>query len=224
MGIGDWFSSFCSSLRLTAEMRSSIAYRTARITRQLNTDFRSIDSDTSNRFYVGSFGRNSVIPSVSDIDLLYVLPASMYYQYDAHNGNGQSTLLSAVRASLQKTYASSTVAGDGQVVVINFTDGIRYEVLPAIPNQSDGYTFADSNSGGSWKTCKPKQEMEAFAQRDVATKGNLVELGRMARAWRDCNNVPMSGMLIDSVSSVRHAPRAPRAPPRGKRFRTGDAL
>lgn len=200
MAVGEWFTSFCSALRISTELRSSIAYRTGRIAGQLNSDFRGLISDTANRFYVGSFGRNSVIPSVSDIDLLYVLPYSIYEQYNAYSGNKQSALLSAVRASLQKTYASSKVAGDGQVVVIAFTDNITYEILPAFLNEEDGYTFADSNGGGSWKSCKPKQEMDAFAQRDALCNSNLVQLGRMVRAWRDHNSAPMNGMLIDTLA------------------------
>lgn len=61
MGVGDWFSTFCTSLRLSAESRSSISYRTSRITSQLNKDFRDIDSDSSHRFYVGSYGRTTAI-------------------------------------------------------------------------------------------------------------------------------------------------------------------
>jgi hypothetical protein len=67
-------------------------------------------------------------------------------------------------------------------------------------NTEGGYTFADTNNGGSWKSCKPKQEMDAFASRNKECNGNLVELARMARAWRDSNNVPMNGMLIDTLA------------------------
>ncbi len=200
MGIAEWFSGFCSELRIGTEKRGSIGYRTGRIAGQLNTDLRGLDSKTANRFYVGSYGRNTAIPSVSDVDLLYELPAALYHQYDAHVTNGQSALLSVVKASLQKTYGSSDIAGDGQVVVIRFDDGVRFEVLPAFSNQGGGYTFADANGGGSWKTCKPKQEMEAFFVRNGACNQNLGELSRMVRAWRDYNNVPMSGMLIDTLT------------------------
>lgn len=200
MAEGDWFTAFCATLRIGTVQRSSIATRTARITRQLNRSFRKNESDSANRFYVGSFGRNTAIPSVSDVDVLYVLPSDLYHQYDAHVSNGQSALLGAVRIALQGTYPTSQIAGDGQVVVINFDDGIRFEVLPAFVNQGGGYTFPDSNAGGSWKTCKPKQEMEAFSARNLACNQNLVELGRMARAWRDTNNAPLSGMLIDTLA------------------------
>ena len=200
MGVAEWFSGFCSELRISTEKRSSLAYRTGRIAGQLNLDLRALESNTANRFYVGSYGRNTAIPSVSDVDLLYELPAALYHQYNAYATNGQSALLSAVKASLQKTYGSSDISGDGQVVVIRFDDGVRFEVLPAFSNQGEGYTFADANSGGSWKSCKPKQEMQAFATRNAGCNQNLVELSRMARAWRDYNNVPMSGMLIDTLA------------------------
>lgn len=200
MGVAEWFSGFCTGLRIDQVQRASVGGRTGRIAGQLNYDFRGLDSKTANRFYVGSYGRSTAIPSVSDVDVLYELPAALYAKYDAYASNGQSALLSAVRDSLRNTYPTSAIAGDGQVVVISFNDGIRFEVLPAFLNQGGGYTFADSNGGGTWRTCKPKQEMQAFAGRNVDCNGNLVELARMVRAWRDYNNVPMSGMLIDTLT------------------------
>lgn len=200
MGVAEWFSSFCGGLRIAQDKRSSLAYRTGRITKVLNLDYRNSDSDVANRFYVGSMGRNTAIPTVSDVDLIYVLPNQIYHQYNAYAGNKQSALLSAIRTTIRKTYKASDVFGDGQVVVIAFDDGVTYELLPAFLNTEGGYTFPDSNNGGSWRNCKPKHEMEAFASRNTACNGNLVELARMARAWRDCNNVPMNGMLIDTLA------------------------
>jgi hypothetical protein len=201
MGEGDWFSQFCGPLRINAEKRGSISYRTGRIVGQLNYDLRDrLDSKSACRFYVGSYGRSTAIPSVSDVDLLYELPYSLYQRFHGHAGNGQSALLALVRNSIRNTYKTSGVSGDGQVVVINFDDGIRFEILPAFVNDDGNYTFADSNGGGSWRVCKPKHEMNAFSARNVACNQNLVELSRMARAWRDTNNVSMSGMLVDTLA------------------------
>lgn len=200
MGVADWFSTFCGTLRLSSDRRSSLGYRTGRITKAVNLAFRNLDSETAYRFYVGSMGRNTAIPSTSDVDLLLELPVSAYHRYDAHAGNGQSALLTAVRTAIRNTYRTSDVFGDGQVVVVSFDDGVTYEVLPAFGNQNGGFTFGDTKSGGSWKQCKPKQEMTAFATRDSACQGNLVELARMVRAWRDTNAVPMNGMLIDTLA------------------------
>lgn len=200
MGVGEWFAVFCKTLRINVVKRQSVAKRTGRVVGQLNADLRGLDSTGAYRFYVGSYGRNTAIPSVSDVDLLYELPPALYYKYRAYQTNGQSALLSAVRTSLRKTYPTSEIAGDGQVVVIHFNDGIKFEILPAFKNPDDSYTFADSNNGGSWKTCKPKQEMAACSALDSSCNGNLVELSRMVRAWRDRNEVPISGMLIDTLA------------------------
>lgn len=200
MGVGEWFGTFCSNLTIDNSKRSSIAGRTSRITAQLNYDFRGLTSDIAHRFYVGSYGRGTAIPSVSDVDVLYQLPLELYEQYNSYATNGQSALLSAVRTSVQHTYPSSSISGNGQVVVVSFADGILFEILPAFLNTESGYTFADSNGGGSWKSCKPKQEMDAFSLRNTACKGNLIELSRMARAWHDANNVGISGMLIDTLA------------------------
>jgi hypothetical protein len=194
------FEEFCRALPLSGTQRSSIASRTATITRRLNSDFRATASDTANRFYAGSYGRNTALASVSDIDLMYVLPYSTYVQYNAYANNKQSALLQAVRASLSMTYPNSAVVADGQIVQIGFTDNITYEIVPVFVNTDESYTFPDSNNGGSWRTCKPKHEINEFATRDANCNRNLVELGRMARAWRDNNSVKMTGMLIDTLA------------------------
>jgi Second Messenger Oligonucleotide or Dinucleotide Synthetase domain len=200
LSVSQMFEDFCRAIPLSVAKRTSVASRTATITRRLNSDFRSSASDTDNRFYAGSYGRNTAIATISDIDLMYVLPYSTYVQYDAYTGNKQSALLQAVRNSLNTTYPNSAVVADGQVVKIAFVDNITYEIVPVFKNTDDSYTFPDANNGGSWRTCKPKHEISAFAKRDIDCNRNLVELGRMVRAWRDYNSVKMSGMLIDTLA------------------------
>ena len=200
MSVAQMFESFCGQLVLAQTLRSSISTRTGRIVGRLNSDFRNLSSDTANCFYAGSYGRNTAVPGLSDIDLIYVLPYETYIQYSAYTGNKQSSLLQAVRASLNKTYPNSAVIADGQIVKINFNDNITYEIVPVFQKTDGSYTYADSNNGGSWKTCKPKHEIDVFHARDIESNHNLVVLGRMVRAWRDNNNVSMSGMLIDTLA------------------------
>ena len=200
MSVAQMFEGFCGQLSLPQSLRSSISTRTGRIVGRLNNDFRNLASDTANRFYAGSYGRGTAVPGLSDIDLICVLPYSTYAQYDAYSGNKQSSLLQAVRSSLNNTYSNSAVIADGQIVKINFTDGITYEIVPVFINKDGSYTYADANNGGAWKTCKPKHEIDAFLDRDIESNRNLMMLGRMVRAWRDHNNVNISGMLIDTLA------------------------
>ena len=200
MSVAKMFQDFSTNLTIGTTLRGSIASRVGRMVKCLNEDFRSTSSDSANRFYVGSYGRNTAIPTVSDVDVVFALPASTYHQYSAYSGNKQSSLLQALRASVRRTYPASEIAADGQVIVVNFTDNIKFEILGAFRNTDGSYTFADSNAGGSWRICKPKHELDAFSTRDIDCSRNLVQLGRMARAWRNNNSVAISGMLIDTLA------------------------
>lgn len=200
MSVAQYFQQFSIALSIPAGTRTTVAYRTARLTKQLNSDFRDSSSDCANRFYAGSYGRNTAIPSVSDIDLIYVLPYSVYVRFNSYLAGGQSALLQAVKQSIERTYPSSATIADGQIVGIPFQDGITFEIVPAFLNDNGSYTYADSNNGGSWKICRPKHEIDAFSARNGESNRNLVEMGRMARAWRDYNSVPMSGILIDTLA------------------------
>jgi hypothetical protein len=101
---------------------------------------------------------------------------------------------------MQKTYPSTSLKGDGQVVVVAFDDNITFEVLPGFHNTSGSITFADSNDGGSWKTCNPEAEMSTFAARNSSANHNLKAICRMMRIWKSECSVPISGMLIDTLA------------------------
>ena len=141
MGLADWFRVFCAELQV--KNAASISTRYKRITQRLNTDFWDTTSDTAHSLYVGSYGRNTAINGFSDLDILFELPNALYHQYNKHQGNGQSALLQAVRASMQRTYPSSDIGGDGQVVVVRFDDNMTFEVVPGFLNDDKiSYTFA----------------------------------------------------------------------------------
>jgi hypothetical protein len=166
----------------------------------LNSEFWNTESETAHSLYVGSYGRNTAIEGISDLDLLFELPYSEYKKYDDYHGNGQSALLQAVKKAIQKSYSSSEVGGDGQVVVVDFTDA-KYEILPAFINKNhESYTHPDSNDGGSWKTTNPRAEISAIRARNSDCNDNLIPLCRMLRCWKDKCNVSISGMLIDTLA------------------------
>jgi hypothetical protein len=200
MGVGDEFGQFKDGYNIGMDLISSISYRYRRMTKQLNSDFRSLDSDVANSLYVGSYGRDTAAKGISDLDVAYVLPSGLYAQYDAYTSNGQSYLLQAVKNSIKKTYSTSETFGDGQVVVVNFNDGVTFEILPVFNNQQGTWTYPNSNNGGSWQTCNPRAEIDAMHIRNLAANHNLKHLCRMMRVWRDYNNAPLSGALIDALA------------------------
>lgn len=198
MGVAEWFCGFCSNL--TVKDGGTISTRYKNITKRLNTDFWDSSSDTSHSLYVGSYGRNTATQGLSDLDMIFQLPYSEYQKYNSYLGNGQSALLQAVKRSIEKTYATTSIRGDGQVILVPFNDGITFEVVPAFINVNDSYTFPDANGGGRWRITNPKPEISAMRLRNNSTNNNLVQLCRMARAWKRKWDVPISGLLIDTLA------------------------
>jgi len=199
MGVGENFRAFCNNL--TVNNTSDISARYKAITKRLNIDFWNSDSDTYHSFYVGSYGRGTAIRYFHDLDMLFRMPYSYYERYKNYVGNGQSALLQEVRKSIQTTYWNTEVGGDGQVVVVRFSDDMRFEVVPAFSNNDDSFTYPDSNNGGSWKVTNPLAEIEAVRKTDSECNYNLKMLCRMARAWRRYWDVPMGGLLIDTLAN-----------------------
>ena len=198
MGLADWFSTFCSTLQV--QDVAIISYRYKAITQRLNTDFWSTTSDTAHSLYVGSYGRNTAIRGFSDLDMIMQFPFSVYQQYDGYLGNGQSALLQSVRTSIEKTYSTTSLKADGQVILVPFTDGVTFEVVPAFVNKDDSYTYPDANGGGRWRTTNPKPEIAAIRIRNTACNGNLIPLCRMMRSWKSNWDVPIGGLLIDTLA------------------------
>ena len=197
MSISDNFQKLLKNLRTNNDESVSLRYKT--ITKRLNIDFWNSSSDLYHSKYVGSYGRGTAIKGFSDVDILFELPSAYYYQYNDYTYNGQSALLQAVRTSLQKIYKTSRIGGDGQVVVINFSDNITFEILPTFNNQSGTYTYPDSNNGGTWKTCNPIAEIKSINDANYKYNKKIKDLSRMMKAWKNYNNVPISGMLIETL-------------------------
>lgn len=179
---------------------NNISARAKQITQRINHDFRRISSDTKFSLFVGSYGRGTDIHT-SDIDMIIELPYDCYQKFNGYSSNGQSALIQAVRDSIKSTYPTTHLRGDGQVVKLNFTDGICFEIVPGFINKdSKSFTYPDTNSGGSWKITNPRAEIEEFNRANILWNKNLKRLCRMVRAWKELWNVPISGLLIDILS------------------------
>ena len=198
MGVANWFRTFCAKIQVQDGGTISTRYRN--ITRRLNKDFWRTDSYTSHSLYVGSYGRNTAIQGFSDLDITFELPPWVYQKYDKYTSNGQSALLQAVKRSIEKTYQTTAIRADGQIVLTPFTDGITFEVVPVFVNSFGSYTYPDTNYGGRWCITNPRPEIEAIQDRNADCNKNLVSLCRMMRAWRSKWDVLIGGLLIDTLA------------------------
>ena len=198
MGLADWFSTFCGNLQV--QNVSGISQRYRAITQRLNTDYWSTTSDTAHSIYVGSYGRNTAVEGFSDLDMIFHMPYEVYQQYNNYSGNGQSALLQAVKRSIEKTYSTTSLRADGQVILVPFNDGITFEVVPGFVNKDESYTYPDANNGGRWRTTNPRPEIEAIRTRNIVCNYNLVPLCRMMRAWKRKWEVLIGGLLVDTLA------------------------
>lgn len=181
------------------EIRSTISTRYRSVTKAINREFWNTISDTQHSFYVGSYGRGTAIDT-SDLDILIELPEQEYSHYDVVKGNGQSRLLQAVRNAILATYPRSDIRADGQVVKINFSDGIQFEILPAFRNWDGTYKYPDTNMGGNWRSTNPKAEQNAMKEKNDSSGGLLYDTCKHIRRIRDENfkSYHLSGIVIDS--------------------------
>lgn len=129
--------------------------------------------------YVGSYGRGTAA-TASDLDVLLSLPRDEYERYDGYRGNGQSRLLQAVKDVVLATYPNSNIKGDGQVVVVDFSDGMKFELLPAFERvngwgEPSGYDYPDTHMGGHWLSTHPKDEQTAMRERSKGSNGLLFD-------------------------------------------------
>ena len=194
------FQFFCKNLRMSDVVLRNVRARTKNITRRINSDIRCLNSDTRYSMFVGSYGRGTAIHT-SDIDLVIELPYLLYTKYNSYSGNGQSALLQEVRNTIHKTYSTTHISGDGQVVKLNFTDGVCFEIVPVFINKdASSFTYPDTNNGGSWKITKPREEIAEINKKNNEFNSNLKHLSRMARAWKEKWNVPINGLLIDTLA------------------------
>jgi len=194
--ISEEFENFIDNIKVKNSSDISVSYKG--VTKKLNQTFYESDSEDNNSLQVGSYGRKTAIHGISDLDMIFILPKEIYVRFNGHDGNSQSALLQEVRKTLKEKYPASDIKVDGQVVVFNHTE-YRIEVLPVFKENDGSYTFPDTHNGGSWKTTKPVEEIEAIKSFDNETVGTLKELCRMVRSWKDYVGAPIGGLLIDTI-------------------------
>jgi len=74
MSVSQMFQDFLGNIKINNEEQITIRYQ--EITKALNQIFRNTESRTDNYLKVGCYGRWTAIKGISDLDMLYIMPAS----------------------------------------------------------------------------------------------------------------------------------------------------
>lgn len=192
MTVSEMFSEFLGNL-VIAE-RSTISARYERITAALNRKFRATESKTANSLQIGSYGRRTGINGLSDLDMIYILPKGQWDRFKADPYKA----LAETKEALESTYSSTDIMVDRLVVVVKFETYV-IEVQPCF-EQDDGTFLYPDTYRKEWLVTMPREEMAAVDKTDNATNGNLRDLCKMARAWRNKHGLKMGGLLIDTLA------------------------
>lgn len=194
MTISEMFTEFLDNLKV--DNADQISLRYGQITASINKCFRDTESTTDNSLQVGSYGRWTAIKGISDLDMLYIMPKG---KWDKYKNGKQSELLGDTRDAIKTRYPSTDVRVDRLVVTVSYNN-FQVEVQPVFEQDDSSFLYPDTYSGGSWKTTKPREEIQAMKEFIHQKNNNLRRLCQIARAWKNKHGVSMGGLLIDTLA------------------------
>jgi hypothetical protein len=194
VGIAEDFKSLLDNIKI--DNAATISLRYGEVTAALNKQFRNTDSKTANSLQVGSYGRSTAIKGVSDLDMIYIMPAG---KWDDYKDAGQNALLHDAKDAIRARYPTTIVKVDRLVVRVLYAD-FHIEVMPAFKQDDGSYKYHDTANEGSWKITKPQAELDEIRESDARKNGNLRSLCKIARAWNIKHGVAMGGLLIDTLA------------------------
>jgi len=191
------FETFCGNILL--DNRSDMETSAGEIAKKLNAYYYNLDKDASSHLYiVGSVGRSTAIKDSSDLDIIFDLPSSVYKRFNGYETNGQSALLQEVKTVMQERYPKTKMRGDGQVVVIEFTN-YTVELVPAFLQSDDRFKYPDTHDNGSWKYTDPMKEQEECVNSEECSNGNFYNFCHIIRSWKNTIGFEFGGLLIDTL-------------------------
>ena len=189
------FRRFDVALIATKDQVDDATTKVGGILKSLNSAYTGV-ANHENGLIVGSWGKATQIVHTEDVDLLYVVPVATYQRFNGHQGNGQSALLQEVKGIVGATYPTTTMRGDGQVVVVAF-NSLTIEVIPAVALQNGQYWICDTHGGGRWVATDPSAQVQALNAADNDSAGNTRRLIRMVKAWKHARNVPIKAFQLE---------------------------
>jgi hypothetical protein len=194
------FTQFLTNITITDWQRQDGEKKQAGVRACLNRHYWGIGSETAHSMLIGSWGKDTRGRPSRDIDILFLLPGSVYWQYQNRVGNRQSQLLQEVKGVLLNTYFQTAMRADGQVICVPF-NSIPVEVSIGFTCTDGSIIVCDTNNGGFYKTSTAQAEA---ADLDVSDRllwnSNTRALVRMMKSWQRYCNVPLKSFHIERLA------------------------
>ena len=193
------FEKFLNNILLTDAQLEDGLKKIKGITKCLNKHYWGVDSDNANMMLVGSWGKHTRVSPPRDIDLVFFLPPHLYERFSQRVGNIQSQILQDVKEVLLKTFSTTAMRGDGQVVVIPFAS-YKVEVAPAFGLNNGHVLICDTNNDGKFKDTDPFTEIQSFSNSDKQLNRNARDLVRMLKTWQRYHQVPLKSFILERLA------------------------
>lgn len=198
--VREHFLGFQRNISLNGTDHADALGKAVRIGKCLHTAYYAGEFVTRNLLLVGSYGKDTAITPTSDVDMMYLLPASEYFRYSAYTTNGQSALLADLRLVLKETFWNTDIRADGQVIVVDY-ESLKFEVVPVFSINGQLY-IPDTNEGGRWKPVDPVGEMTTLHQSDLQTQGHVRALVKYLKVWKRKHAVPLKSIVLEEAARI----------------------
>ncbi len=160
-----------------------------------------------NAVSAGSWDKGTRVRTVSDLDLIFLLPWTVYWRFESRQGNKQSDLLQEVKNVLTLSYPNTDIKCDGPTIIMDFST-YKVEIAPGFidfssPTYINDPSFlvklCDTNAGGRYKQAAPAAERSQLTRYNTAWNGDLIALVRMAKIWKKNCNVPIKSFYLEQL-------------------------
>ncbi|MEI6574249.1 MAG: hypothetical protein WCO61_11995 [Alphaproteobacteria bacterium] len=178
------------------------------VTDVLDRFFDPSRADITSSLMFGSWARGTAIPASSDYNIAYELPRRLTENILNLDHGGAIAILALIDRLLREKFTQAQKSPESGSIKIKLGTGVVINLRPCIRNQSGGFAYPDGRRQGSWRAFDPHLAIEAFRKLDSVTRENLIFLCRAMRVWRERHEMPMSGILIDSLAYrfIEHSP------------------
>lgn len=200
-GSGAKFTRFLTAIELSKYQKQDASDRLLALRLKMATAFPG-----SKCFVVGSYGKNTAIRPPSDLDIMLVLPKSIYERYSIWaylltTRNAQSEFLQEVKRKIEEHFPATELKADRQVIAVKYASSFSAEIIPCfhIPD-STKYKIADTKDGGNWTEVNPDKEAKSLSESNAATTGNTVRLIKMIKCWKKNCNVPLKSFHLEILA------------------------
>lgn len=195
MAIGDKFKTLIDRIQVSPAAKGALDVHASEIGKRLSKVFNLKEMKN-----YGSHSRDTAVAKYSDMDLFFIVAI------DDFKWGGSlmtsDTVLSKFKEQLAGRYPQSAVGRDGHAMVIDFSDGSKIDVLPAVfkgINSHKKPTLWIPNGGGGWLETSPEAHNSYIRSIHDASAHKFKYAVQLMKFWREnrASAVPISSFHME---------------------------